>query len=248
MPMPSKKHCFYVTASPRATVLALATLVLAGCGLTGPIGSVTHAAGHVTHSVNGNQRVIHKLTRALAASQGKTFAARYETTGGSPATVVYAAKPPATAAFTLTPASASATRTYAVVDGDGEFYCTAPSAGAQWSCHKLDGVDGVLQNAAFDVYTPSHWTAFLQLASMAGGAVGQHITGSTMTVNGFPLTCADYRPTSTSSTNTVCVTSQGVLGYVKVAVGSSSFEIRSYTASPPASLFAVPPGAKVTGV
>jgi hypothetical protein len=38
------------------------------------------------------------------------------------------------------------------------------------------------------------------------------------------------------------------LGYVRVASNSTSFELKSYSTSPPASLFALPAGAKVTTV
>jgi hypothetical protein len=42
------------------------------------------------------------------------------------------------------------------------------------------------------------------------------------------------------------VTSEGILGYVSVSAKSADFEIKSYSASPPASLFALPAGATVT--
>ena len=38
----------------------------------------------------------------------------------------------------------------------------------------------------------------------------------------------------------------GILGYVKVASDATSFQLKSYSASPPDSLFRLPPGAKVT--
>ena len=39
---------------------------------------------------------------------------------------------------------------------------------------------------------------------------------------------------------------QGILGYVRVAPDTASFEITSYSPSPSASLFKLPPGAKIT--
>jgi hypothetical protein len=47
-------------------------------------------------------------------------------------------------------------------------------------------------------------------------------------------------------TSTICTTAQGILGYVKVASDSTSFEITAFSSSPPASLFELPPGATVT--
>jgi len=47
-------------------------------------------------------------------------------------------------------------------------------------------------------------------------------------------------------TSTICSTAQGILGYVKVASDSTSFQITNYSPSPSASLFQVPAGATVT--
>jgi hypothetical protein len=49
-----------------------------------------------------------------------------------------------------------------------------------------------------------------------------------------------------TGTSKICTTSQGILGYVKVASDANSFEIKSYSTSPPASLFRLPRGATVT--
>ena len=46
--------------------------------------------------------------------------------------------------------------------------------------------------------------------------------------------------------STICSTQQGILGYVKVASDSTSFEITKFTTSPNPSLFQLPPGATVT--
>ena len=88
--------------------------------------------------------------------------------------------------------------------------------------------------------------AFLKDFSLAAGLAGDKISTSTMTVNGFSMNCVDFRTPGVTGTSTICTTSQGLLGYVKVADGSTSFEIKSYSTSPPASLFRLPPGAKVT--
>ena len=48
-----------------------------------------------------------------------------------------------------------------------------------------------------------------------------------------------------TGTSTICSTSQGLLGYVKVAADSTSFAITNYSPSPAPSLFQLPPGATV---
>ena len=69
-----------------------------------------------------------------------------------------------------------------------------------------------------------------------------------MSVNGFSLSCVDFVATGVPGTSTICTTTQGLLGYVKVASDSTSFEITSYSGSPDPSLFTLPPGATVTTV
>ena len=104
------------------------------------------------------------------------------------------------------------------------------------------------QNAIYDFYTPAHWVTFLRGFSLAAGFAGDKVTSSTMTVNGFPMSCVDFSTPGEAGQSTICTTAQGILGYVKVAGDTTSFEIKSYSSSPPASLFALPPGATVTQV
>ena len=67
-----------------------------------------------------------------------------------------------------------------------------------------------------------------------------------MTVNGFSMSCVDLVAPGEPGTSTICTTSEGILGYVKVAGDSTSFEIKSYSSTPSDSLFQLPPGAKIT--
>lgn len=83
--------------------------------------------------------------------------------------------------------------------------------------------------------------------SLAAGFAGVRVVGSRRTVNGFRLRCVDYRTTGVAGTSTACTTARGIPGYVKVAGIPASFEITSYSRSPAATLFELPPGAIVTG-
>ncbi len=60
------------------------------------------------------------------------------------------------------------------------------------------------------------------------------------------MQCVDLRATGVAGTSTICTTAQHLLGYVQVASVSTSFEIKSYSGSPPAALFDLPAGAKIT--
>jgi hypothetical protein len=83
---------------------------------------------------------------------------------------------------------------------------------------------------------------------LAAGIAGDKLTSSTMTVNGFAMNCVDFQAGGVPGTSTICTTSQGILGYVKVASDTTSFEIQAFSTSPPPSLFELPPGADVTTV
>ena len=78
------------------------------------------------------------------------------------------------------------------------------------------------------------------------GLAGDKVTSSTMSLNGFDMNCVDLVAHGVPGTSTICSTSQGILGYVKVASDSTSFQITNYSSSPSASLFQLPPGATVT--
>jgi hypothetical protein len=222
-------------------------LVVAGFGLCGC--SIVKAAEKIKHDVEGNKATIDTFTNKIQSGEATTFEATYVTTGSSPATIVYAVQPPKGLAFTDTPSGAggSGPSVDVVVNSSGEYACTPPSgAGASWTCQKLGTADAAAQNKIFDLYTPTHWVGFLKDFSLAAGIAGDKVTSSTMSVNGFAMQCVDFVAPGVSGTSTICTTTQGILGYVKVASDSTSFEITKYSGSPPSSLFQLPPGAKVT--
>jgi hypothetical protein len=110
----------------------------------------------------------------------------------------------------------------------------------------LGTADAAAENKIFDLYTPSHWTTFLKGFSLAAGLAGDKVTSSTKTVNGFAMQCVDFQASGVAGTSTICTTAQGILGFVQVASDSTSFELKSYSASPPDPLFELPPGATIT--
>jgi hypothetical protein len=102
----------------------------------------------------------------------------------------------------------------------------------------------------YALYSGSYWIDFLRIYSAVAALHGVTIGSSTMSVNGFSLQCADVTSGSGKSATTSkwCVTSQGILGYVSVSQKSADFEIKSYTSSPAASLFALPAGSTITTI
>jgi len=227
-------------AAAIAAVLVLGIVGLSSCG-------VVKAVRKVEHDVTGNKATIDNFTNKISSSQGTTFEATYATSGSAPATIVYGVQPPKGLAFQDTPSGASAPNVDLIVNASGEYSCTrASSSSSGPTCQRLGTADATAENQIFSFYTPSHWTSFLRDFSLAAGLAGDKVTSSTMTVNGFALQCVDFVASGVAGTSTICSTAQGILGYVNVASDSTSFEIKSYSASPPASLFELPPGATIT--
>jgi outer membrane murein-binding lipoprotein Lpp len=239
-----------------ATVVALA-VTLGGLGLSGC--SAISKVKSVAHNVETNRKTMDSFTTKIQSDEAKPFQATYVTTGDNPTTVVYAVQPPKGLSFTNTPSSTSSAGTGGaavpnvdiIVNSTGEYSCTPPDTSGTagkgtWACQMLSPGDAQEQNAIFDFYTPAHWVNFLKGFSLAAGFAGDKVTSSTMTVNGFAMSCVDFATPGESGESTICTTAQGILGYVKVAGDTTSFEIKSYSASPDASLFELPPGATVT--
>ncbi len=222
-----------------ATVAAVG-LLATGCGAVGKV-------RQAVHNVEGNKATADSFTQNLQSNQNTPFEATYMTTGTSPATVVYAVDPSSGGlAFHETQTGASASNVQLIVNSSGEYVCNQSGSGGAWSCQKLGKADAATQNRIFDLYTPSHWISFLKGVSLVAGLAGDTVTSSTMSLNGFSMNCVDLVAHGVPGTSTICSTSQGILGYVKVASDSTSFAITNYSSSPSASLFQLPPGATLT--
>jgi hypothetical protein len=236
--LPGRRHS--------AAVVAIA-LMLSGFGLTGC--GVVRAVNKIRQNVAANRAIIDQFSNGLKSGQAKPFEATYVTTGGSPAKIVYAVQPPDRLLFkdTLSGSGSNAGNGDIIVNSSGAYSCAAPSsASSHWVCQKLGKARAATRNQILNFYTPSHWVVFLRDFSLAAGFAGDKVTSSTLTVNGFSMNCVDFRATGIRGTSRICTTAQGILGYVKVASDPTSFEITAYSPSPPASLFRLPPGAKVT--
>jgi hypothetical protein len=246
-------HCQPPTSGGTCRRGALRGWIVVIVGLTGLFASscsVVKAATKVVHDVEGNKAKIDAFTHKVQAGESATFEATYQTSGTAPATVVYAVDKP-NLIFRDTPSgSRNSSDTFdIIVNPSGEYECTPPSSGSPTpSCDKLPAGSTSSENSILDFYTPSHWVTFRNDFALAAGFAGDTVTSSNMSVNGFSMQCVDLQAPGVPGTSTICTTPQGVLGYVKVATDSTTFEIKTYSTSPPASLFALPAGAKITTV
>ncbi|HWF41692.1 MAG TPA: hypothetical protein VN683_06410 [Acidothermaceae bacterium] len=256
---PSTDRALLVLRHRRTVGVVVLAVTLGGLGLSGC--SAISKVKSVAQSVETNRKTMNSFTSKIQDGEAKPFEATYVTTGDNPTTVVYAVQPPKGLSFTNTPSSTSSAGTGGaavpnidiIVNSTGEYSCTPPdtsgSAGkGTWACQMLSATDAQEQNAIFDFYTPAHWVNFLKGFSLAAGFAGDKVTSSTMTVNGFAMSCVDFSTPGEAGESTICTTAQGILGYVKVAGDTTSFEIKSYSSTPDASLFELPPGATVTQV
>jgi len=228
----------------RTAGLVASALLVIGVGLTGC--SIVNKVKNVAHAVEGNKATIDAFTTKMQSGQPPNFEVTYVTTGSAPAKIVYAVQAPKGLAFTDTPSGGTnATSVDIIVNSSGEYSC---SAGSPPSCQRVQPTSQASENEIFDFYTPAHWVNFLRDFSIAAGFAGDKVTSSSMTVNGFAMSCVDFVAPGVAGTSTICTTAQGVLGYVKVASDATSFEITSFSTSPSASLFELPAGAKITTV
>jgi hypothetical protein len=223
-----------------SVALLLGVLGLTGCATIDKVKSAVH-------TIRSNQATVDAFISKLQSGTASAFEATYVTTGTAPATIVYAVQPPTGVAFSETPSGGAGdtTAVHLVANTSGEFACTHSPPGGAWSCQRVAATSVATENEIFDLYTPAHWVSFLRGLSLAAGLAGDTVTSSTRTVNGFAMSCVDFRGAGIPGTSTVCTTSEGILGYVKVASDSTSFEIRSFSTSPPPNVFELPPGATV---
>jgi hypothetical protein len=219
------------------------TTGLSGCAAV----HVVKAANHVRHNVEGNKATIDNFAGSLKSGTATPFLATYVTSGHSPATITYAVQPPSGIDFSDTPSGSSGPSFHLIANSTGEYACEpSTNSGAGPTCEKLGTAAAASRNHLLDFYTPSHWVNFLKGFSVAAGLAGDQVGTSLKTVNGFSMNCVDFRTAGVKGKSTICSTAQGILGYVKVASSSTNFAIKAYSTSPPASLFQLPPGAKVT--
>ena len=224
----------------RIGLAVLTALTLAGCSVVGAVKSAAH-------KIEGNRATVDAFAGKLQTGEATPFEATYVTSGTSPATVVYADRPPQDLLFSDTAASGMTTLDL-IANTSGEYSCSASAARSAPTCETLDSANASAENQILNIYTPGHWINFLKGGSLVAGLAGDKVSSSTMEINGFNMKCIDLVAPGVPGTSTICSTAQGILGYVKVASVSTSFTIKSYSSSPPDSLFQLPAGAKITAL
>jgi hypothetical protein len=228
----------------RRTVLVAVVVATGVLGLTG-CSKVINAI-KTAHNVLHEGAAISSLSNKLKSADNKPYEVSYVTTGKGPVTTELAESPPNELAFGTTVSNEIVN---VIQNSKGEFACSrSVSPGGTWSCIEIKGAQAEAYHAMYALYSGAYWIDFLKLYSAAAALQGVTIHSTSMSVNGFALQCAVVVNKKSPSTSKWCVTSQGILGYVSVSSAKAAFEIKSYSASPPASLFVVPAGATITTI
>jgi hypothetical protein len=228
------------------------SLVVGGCGIGG-IGKVINAV-HALVNAAGSLR---DLQSEIKKGEDASFAATYETTGsgGASSTVVTVAQEPGGKYAFVAPGTGGGA-TDLVGDGKDQYECSQSSAGGQWAClqsPEVGGTSGPGATPLFD-FTGAFVYGLAEALEVEAAIAGFKVTNTTMTLSGVPLKCVTLtgKVNGQEGTYEWCVTGDGIIGMAKytgaTAGDGSSFELTKLSTSPPASLFAPPPGASLTVV
>jgi hypothetical protein len=230
----------------RGTAAVAAAALAAGVGLTGcHLGNVNISGA--LHNATASKKTVDQFASVLKSGQTPKFVVTYVTTGATPTLVTYAVAPPNDTSFSEAPVSAPGqTQTDLISNVSGAYSCQSGGTAAPVTCTKLGKLSAAGRFGVTTLYTPLHYVTLLRSFAVLAGLGGGKVTLSTMTVNGFSLRCINVKTPADKQPNTICTTKQNLLGYARLDGDTTAFEIKSYSASPPPGLFALPRGARVS--
>jgi hypothetical protein len=228
--------------APVLLLLVVGAFALSGCGV---VKSLEHKAENkVVNALTGHNKTMDAFTGKLSTSTNASYEATYVTTGASPATVTFATTPPND--FYFEGGTGAGDRL--LQNSSGSYTCLKSTSGG-WSCTKLSATTFDTAKVAYALYSGKYWVTFLKIYSTVAGLAGVTIKASSMTVNGYPLSCVVVNGGQANpGTSTWCETSTGILAYVQAATNGTAFELKSYTTNPPSTLFALPAGATISTI
>jgi len=239
-----------------AVALLAAGLLAAACGSsssssTAP--STPSAGSATTSSTGGGAGQLQSFSGSIQKAKNSTFQAVYTSTStsGGTQTITLAQSPPKQL-FSTTDSSGNVSSL--INTGSGTYTCDT-SSGSTPTCTSLASAGGASAlSAVVGVYDG---TTALSVINGWESIEAAHLGGISLsftntTIAGQPVRCANWKYQSSSAT--YCVTDSGVLAKVESTGGSnssssgSSFELTSFTTSPPASAFDLTTGATVVTI
>lgn len=209
-------------------------------------GSSSGSSSSSSSSPSASSGGLASITSKLQASANTSYDATYTVSGGANATksIELASSPPDKVVFIIT--DANGTKTELISAGQLSDSCT--QSGATWNCVQYPQATFASLATALQIYRGGYWTQVLTRMQAAAAASGVTVTPSTMSAAGQQLACVTYTGGSVGAGGEVCVTSDGVLGYVHSATSNVTFQLSSYSTSPSPSVFGLPAGATITTV
>jgi peptidoglycan DL-endopeptidase CwlO len=245
-------------AGVMAAALVAAAIGLAGCGSSPSSTATTTTSSGSTSAPTSTSAAststtttptstssadpLAAFTGKLSAGETQTFHSTYTAIqAGTTKTVSIALAPPNSFAFSVSGGGSAAGD---LISNGTTVYSCSKSTGTE-VCTSLPAAEAADFSGVFDLYTGKYWLTDLSAVRAYAASKGVSVTTSTMTENGIGLSCVSYSSSTVASRNgELCVTAQGVIGYVKA--GTTTLTITSFTTSVPASTFQPPAGATIT--
>ncbi|HUY22782.1 MAG TPA: hypothetical protein VMV22_10655 [Acidimicrobiales bacterium] len=198
-------------------------------------GATTTSAGGSSGSSSSSQ--LHALSSSIQTAEHATFKAVYTSQSSSGTeTITIEQKPPKSVFGSGT--------TSVINDGTHTYVCTPTGGSTQ--CMSESGSTNPLSSLA-TLFSPQALLSVFQQAEAqaAAHAQGYTLTFSDGTYAGQHAKCVSATGGAQGS-GKYCVTDSGILAYVQSS--SNTFQLSSYSSSPPDSDFALPSGATVITV
>jgi hypothetical protein len=228
-------------------------LGLAACGGSSSSSTTTTSATSSTPTTSGGSaNQLQTFGGTIKAAKNATFKAVYTSTSSSGGTeTITLEQSPPKQAFSTT--DSSGTVSTLLNTGTATYACTTDQGGTP-TCTSMasSGGAGAL-SSLIGIYNGSTALSAIQgwQTIVASHMTGVSLTFTNTTIAGQPVRCANWKYQGSSAT--YCVTDKGVLAKVvstdsSGSASSSGFELTSFTTSPPASDFELPPGATVVTI
>jgi hypothetical protein len=240
--------------APLGTVCLIGVLltgvVLSACGSSKNAGSTsatsattaassaTTSGGSSTGGGTSDASQLQSLSSAVQSGEHASYKAVYtsQSSTGAAQTITIEQMPPKSV-FSTTSGSV-------IDDGTHTYFCSASGAAEQCVTESSGGANPFASITA--LFSP---TTLLNEFHAAEGAAAAHTAGYSVAFSsgsyaGLAAKCLDY----TAATQTVkyCVTDTGLLAYAQSTGGT--FELTSFSSSPAAGDFSLPPGATVVTI
>ena len=211
-----------------------ATTTATAPATTAPAAPATTAAAGPTTTGSGGAASLSKIEAAAEAGSKATFKLTYSSTSNGTTSTITLEQDPPNQVFK----SGSGEL---LVTGGKTYFCGTSTSSPTCTVYSSSGATPL--SSIMDIYDGSTYVSYMKSwqSLISTGITGYHISFTSTTYAGQPSQCAkwDYQGNSAQ----YCFTDSGMLAYVGTT--GSNIELTGYSATVPASDFALPSGATV---